>query len=121
MAKQKNKKNYKRNKRSRSKKKKGKYSHWPDKKELKEAVDFFYSFRLLCQYQMNVDLWTTTDFPSKHQLNQILGIQYIDTELLGKVYGKKLAEAALEMLPYCKAYILFVKDAPPDMKGDGYA
>ena len=92
---------------------------WPKKQQLKDALDVFENFRALCQYQMDVGYWATTDFPTKHHLNKLLSIQYMDKEMLCMAYGDGLVEKVFEMIPYCKGYIAFVRDVKDSGHNDG--
>lgn len=96
------------------KNKKGKYGHWPKEEKLKEALNAFEDFRDMCQHQMDLGYWATIDFPSKHHINKILSLQYIDKELLEMVYGKGMVARTFKLMPYCKSYIAFVRDIKED-------
>jgi len=89
--------------------KESKSTYWPKKNKLVEALKVIEDFRLLCQFQMELGYWATTDFPTKHHLNKILSTQYMDKKLLEKVYGKGLAKRVNKLLPYCKHYASFTR------------
>jgi hypothetical protein len=93
-------------------KKKGnkKSDHWPNRAKLLEAYEIFEEFRGMCQHQMDLGYWATIDFPTKHHLNKLLAIQYMEEELLIKVYGKALVTQVKKLIPYCKGYLNFVRE-----------
>lgn len=81
----------------------------PNKKAIKESIDTVEEFRLLCKHMLDTGLWATVDFPSKHHINNLLQLQYRKTALLINKYGYGLTNRALEMIPYCKAYLTFTR------------
>lgn len=84
---------------------------WPSKDKLQEAVEVFEEFREICKLQMELGYWVTVDFPSKHHINKILSIQYMDKDYLDKHYGKGLINRAYSMIPYCKSYLSFIRES----------
>jgi hypothetical protein len=94
---------------NKNQKKKDKGDQWPKREKLIEALEIFQNFRDMCQFQMELGYWATMDFPTKHHLNKILSIQYMDKKMLEEVYGKVLVKRTFDMMPYCKSYISFVK------------
>lgn len=91
-------------------KKKSHGKSWPSKDKLQEALDVFEEFREICRLQMELGYWVTLDFPSKHHINKILSIQYMDKETLYRNYGSGLIARAQSMIPYCKYYLSFIRD-----------
>lgn len=82
----------------------------PNKRSLEESLIRFDEFRILCQFQMEVGYRSTIDFPSKHHINKILQMQYRDKKDLLDLYGDGLTERILETIPFCKAYVSFVRE-----------
>jgi len=83
---------------------------WPRKDKLEEAIDVMWRFKSMCNHQLDLGYWVTMDYPTKHHINKILSLQYMDAEVIRKVYGSKLAQRALELIPNCKLYIAFTKE-----------
>lgn len=83
---------------------------WPKKEKLVDAVEIFEKFRDICIWEMDAGYWATVDFPSKHHINKILSIQYMDREVLEAVYGTGLIKKTFKLMPYCKHYVQFVKE-----------
>lgn len=83
----------------------------PSKKSVEDAIKRIDDFRTLCQFQMEVGYRSTIDFPSKHHMNKILQMQYRDKRDLIGIYGNGLVEKIFKMMPYCKSYIVFLRDA----------
>jgi hypothetical protein len=81
---------------------------WPKRNKLIEAIDVVWRFQQMCSLQLDIGNWATMDFPTKHHINRILSVQYTDTETLHLMYGKKLTEQAMEVLPVCKLYLQFI-------------
>ena len=94
---------------------KKKNKSWPSRDKLQESLDVFEEFREICKLQMELGYWVTLDFPSKHHINKILSIQYMDKETLYKNYGPGLIARAKTMVPYCKNYLSFIRDV--EVKG----
>ena len=93
-------------------KKEGKRSaetRWPKKKKLIEAINVFRRFQEMCKLQIDLGYWVTMDFPTKHHINKILSLQYMDLNMIEKVYGKSLVREALGLIPACRSYIAFTK------------
>lgn len=82
---------------------------WPRKEHLIEALEVFDAFRNACKYQLDMGYWMTVTFPSKHHLNKILSVQYIDENLRLSVYGEGLTRRLLETIPLCKSYAAFTR------------
>jgi len=93
-------------KKKRARKKK---PRWPDRKLLEESTDVMWRFQKMCEYQLDVGHWATMDFPTKHHINKILSLQYLETEVVEQVYGPVLSKRALELVPVCKKYLDFIK------------
>lgn len=89
---------------------------WPKKEKLKEAVDVVYRFQQMCKHQLDHGHWATMDFPSKHHINKILSIQYMEHDFVSNVYGPGLLRQVKELIPVCRAYIEFVKDYEYDVE-----
>lgn len=101
---------------NRKKKDRGIKSEWPRKDRLKEAVDAVYNFQQMCKHQMDLGHWATMDFPSKHHINKILSIQYMDHNVVNRVYGEGLLKQVKELIPACRAYIEFLKEWKYDVE-----
>ena len=82
---------------------------WPRRERLVEALDVFENFQAMCNHQLDLGHWATIDFPSKHHLNKILCVQYIDEETSRRVYGDNLINRVFKTLPFCKTYVEFAK------------
>lgn len=91
-------------------KKQSKKGEWPKRDKLSEAVDVFWRFQEMCKLQLDLGYHVTMDFPTKHHINKILSLQYMDKEIIEKVYGSELVSRALELIPGCKLYIGFTKE-----------
>ena len=83
----------------------------PSKKSVDEAIKLIENFRDLCRHQMDVGLWATADFPSKHHINRLLQLGYRNRADLAREYGEGLARHIYEITPTCKAYVAFMRDA----------
>lgn len=83
---------------------------WPKREKLIEAVDTFDNFRQMCALQMETGYWATVDFPSKHHINKILSVQYMDKKVLEDEYGPVLVSRVFSLLPFCKKYVAFVRE-----------
>lgn len=90
--------------------KKNRKPEWPQKDKLKDAIDVVHRFKEMCKHQLDLGHWATMDYPSKHHINKILSIQYMDPDFVKRVYGHGLYKQAKELLPACRAYIEFLKD-----------
>lgn len=84
----------------------------PSKKSVEEAIRVIENFRDLCKHELEVGYWATTDFPSKHHINKLLQFSYRSKDDLIKVYGEGFVRHIFQVIPICKAYLAFVKDAP---------
>ncbi len=82
----------------------------PSKRSVEESLGRFDDFRILCQFQMEVGYRSTIDFPSKHHINKILQMQYRDKKDLTELYGEGLVERIFATIPFCKAYVSFVRE-----------
>lgn len=82
---------------------------WPKRDKLIEAIDTFENFRGLCKLELDLGYWATVDFPSKHHINKILSVQYMDRDILIGIYGKVLTNRVFEVLPHCKNYLKFLR------------
>lgn len=82
---------------------------WPRRTNLIEAVDIFINFRELCVFQMDLGYWATVDFPSKHHINKILSLQYMDKKNLEDEYGSALIKQVFDLIPFCKSYVAFTR------------
>lgn len=82
---------------------------WPKREKLVDAVEVFERFRDMCVWEMDLGYWATVDFPSKHHINKILSVQYMDKDTLEAVYGTGLVKRIFELMPYCKHYVQFVR------------
>lgn len=88
---------------------KKKEPRWPDRKLLTESVDIVWRFQKMCEFQLDIGNWVTMDFPTKHHINKILSLQYLEKDVIEAVYGPALSRQALELVPVCKAYLDFIK------------
>lgn len=82
----------------------------PGRKAVKEAIEIIHDFRECCKHQLETGYWATIDFPSKHHINNLLQLQYRKMSELEAKYGMGLSQQALETVPYCKAYLTFLRD-----------
>lgn len=82
---------------------------WPDRKLLAESVDIIWRFQKMCAFQLEIGNWVTMDYPTKHHINKILSLQYLEKDVVERVYGPALSNQALELVPVCKAYLDFIK------------
>lgn len=89
---------------------KNRKNSWPTRNKLQESIDVFEEFRAICKFQLELGYWVTLDFPSKHHINKILLIQYMDEETLNKNYGEGLIARAKYVIPFCKHYLAMVRD-----------
>lgn len=81
-----------------------------DKKKVEEAVTVFENFREACKLQIDLGYWVTIDFPSKHHLNHILAVQFLDSKDLELKYGAGLVNRLHKALPHAKRYLAFIRD-----------
>ena len=81
---------------------------WPRRERLSEAVDCAWRFQQMCLLQMNLGNWATMDFPTRHHLNNILAIQFLEEHIAQSIYGGELAQRAADLIPSCKAYLAFI-------------
>lgn len=82
---------------------------WPNRDKLAESVDAVWKFQQMCKLQLDLGYWVTMDFPTKHHINKILSVQYIEKAMVDKVYGSTLAKMALDLIPACRNFIAFTK------------
>ena len=94
---------------NRNQTKKKKDPKWPDRKLLAESVDIVWRFQKMCAFQLDVGNWVTMDYPTKHHINKILSLQYLESDVVQRVYGSTLSSRALELVPVCRAYLDFIK------------
>lgn len=83
---------------------------WPKKEKLFQAIKVIENFRSMCRHQLDLGYWATVDFPTKHHINRILALAYLEKSLSEKIYGPSLVKRAEVLIPICKQYLLFVKD-----------
>jgi hypothetical protein len=88
---------------------------WPKRDRLRQAVDVIWRFQGMCKLQLDLGYVVTMDFPSKHHINKILSLQYMDKEAIESVYGKKLADQALKLVSACKHYVAFTREFNDDV------
>lgn len=93
----------------------GKFSHWPKSEKLQEALDVVERFRGMCQLQMDLGNWATMDYPTKHHINRILSLQYADKDELTLLYSLALVERIYKVIPYCKHYIMFIRESKDNL------
>lgn len=77
------------------------------RKSLAKSVDIVERFQAMCKLQMDLGNWVTMDYPTKHHLNRILDVQFMENEYADGVYGQALAKRARDLVPYVKSYIRF--------------
>jgi len=82
---------------------------WPKKESLEDAIATFLGFQALCKHQMDLGYWATVDFPSKHHINKILSLQYMNRDFVDKIYGPTLAKRGLALIGVCKSYVDFAR------------
>lgn len=82
----------------------------PSRKSIEGAINVVEDFRAVCKHQLDAGYWATTDFPSKHHINKILPLQYIDQDELVNYYGNGLTRRINIMVSICKAYISFLRE-----------
>ena len=82
----------------------------PPNRAVEEAIDTIHGFRDLCKHKLDAGHWATTDFPSKHHINNLLQLQYRKVSELQNKYGRAQANVILETIPYCKSYLAFLRD-----------
>lgn len=90
----------------------------PSKRSIEEAIKRFEDFRSFCQYELDVGLWGTIDFPSKHHINKILQLQYKKQTEIVEFYGPGLADHINKVIPKCKAYVLFLRDGSNEQRNN---
>jgi hypothetical protein len=88
----------------------GKNVTWPKKDNLKDAVEIIWRFQSMCRHQLDLGYWVTMDFPTKHHINKILSLQYMDLEVIKQVYGEKLVQRAMSLIPACRHFVAFTKE-----------
>lgn len=86
---------------------------WPNKKKLLEAVEMFENFREMCEMQFDLGYVVNMQFPSKHHINKIMSLEYLqeDPEVIRAAYGEALLERAIKLIPNCKAYVTWIRGA----------
>lgn len=82
---------------------------WPRAEKVKEAIEVVMNFQMMCKHQLELGYWATVDFPSKHHINKILSLQYMDKATVDRIYGHSLAKRCAALLPLCKNYLEFTK------------
>jgi hypothetical protein len=87
---------------------------WPKRDKLRQAVDVIHTFQSMCRLQLDLGYFVTIDFPTKHHINKILSLQYMDLEVVRNVYGNILTEQALGLIPACKHYVSFTREFKHD-------
>jgi hypothetical protein len=87
---------------------------WPKRDKLRQAVDVIWRFQGMCKLQLDLGYLITMDFPTKHHINKILSLQYMDPEVIENVYGKRLMEQALALVPVCQHYVAFTREFKDD-------
>lgn len=85
-------------------------SKLPSKRNIEESIKIIDDFRAVCRHQLDVGYWATVDFPSKHHINKILQLQYINRIELQNVYGQGLTRRINSMIHICKSYISFLRE-----------
>lgn len=88
---------------------------WPNKKKLQEAVEIFDKFSQMCELQLDLGYVVPMQFPSKHHLNKILSIEYMDSAMLIQLYGAAFTQKAQRILPLCKTYVAYVRDVKNEL------
>ena len=89
----------------------------PNKRSVEQAIKVIEDFRAVCRHQMDLGYWATVDFPSKHHINKLLGLQerYRKREDLVRMYGEGLVRHISEIMPSCKAYVAFLQESKPEI------
>jgi hypothetical protein len=82
----------------------------PSKRSIEDCVKVIDDFRDVCRHQMDLGYWATTDFPSKHHINKILQLQYVNKDEILETYGNGLSKRINYMIVVCKSYVAFLRE-----------
>jgi hypothetical protein len=90
----------------------------PSKKSIEDALSVLDEFRAVCRHQLDHGYWATVDFPSKHHINRLLQLQYMNKDDLASTYGPGLTKRINGTISICKAYVAFLREEYDKMENN---
>jgi hypothetical protein len=82
---------------------------YPNREALKKSIDLLENLQTLCAFQLEVGLWASVDFPSRHHINRLLSLQYRPKQEVEHTYGEGFAARIYQSITLARAYLTFVK------------